>query len=163
VAVHAGVLLFGGKEFWGVGIVWQGKENAGFYYLMGELPQERLLIAVMGLASAEAVYELTRKYVTERKAFGKTLKDLQVGRCGGCLCAVHLPFVSVVGVSGVSSVSSASGVCDVGGVLCCVVQRVCVPCPLVCLHRCNLCRQCATSWPRSRRSLQWGGPSPTSV
>ncbi len=55
-----------------------GKENSGFYYLMGELPQERLLIAVMGLAAAEAVYELTRKYVTERKAFGKTLKDLQV-------------------------------------------------------------------------------------
>ena len=56
-----------------------GKENGGFYLLMSELPQERLLIAVMGLASAEAVYELTRKYVTERKAFGKTLKDLQVG------------------------------------------------------------------------------------
>ena len=42
---------------------WQGKLNAGFYYLMGELPQERLLIAVMGLSAAEAVFELTRKYV----------------------------------------------------------------------------------------------------
>ena len=44
----------------------QGKLNAGFYYLMGELPQERLLIAVMGLSSAEAVFELTRKYAGSR-------------------------------------------------------------------------------------------------
>ncbi len=65
-----------------------GKENGGFYLLMSELPQERLLIAVMGLASAEAVYELTRKYVTERKAFGKTLKDLQVPRSHPWRCIV---------------------------------------------------------------------------
>lgn len=57
-----------------------GKLNSGFYMLMSELPQERLLIASMGLASAEAVFELTRKYVKERKAFGKPLDNLQTIR-----------------------------------------------------------------------------------
>ena len=47
-----------------------GELNHGFYYLMQELPQERLLIADMGIASAEAVFELTRDYMKERKAFG---------------------------------------------------------------------------------------------
>ncbi|CAL1545006.1 unnamed protein product [Lymnaea stagnalis] len=55
-----------------------GDENKGFYYLMNELPQERLLIAVMGMASCEFMFEETRKYVRERKAFGKTLSKLQV-------------------------------------------------------------------------------------
>ena len=32
----------------------------------------------MGLAAAESVYEHTRKYVKERKAFGKPLEALQV-------------------------------------------------------------------------------------
>ena len=54
-----------------------GKEGAGFMYLMEELPQERLLIADMGVAAAEACYEWTRTYVKERKAFGKTLSNLQ--------------------------------------------------------------------------------------
>jgi len=51
--------------------------NKGFYQLMKELPQERLLIADMGIAAAEAAYELTRDYVKERKAFGKTIADFQ--------------------------------------------------------------------------------------
>jgi len=51
--------------------------NKGFYQLMNELPQERLLIADMGIAAAEAAYELTREYVKERKAFGKTIADFQ--------------------------------------------------------------------------------------
>ncbi|KAI8778426.1 long-chain specific acyl-CoA dehydrogenase mitochondrial [Biomphalaria glabrata] len=55
-----------------------GEENKGFYYLMKELPQERLLIAVMGIASCEYMFEETRKYLSERKAFGKTLSKLQV-------------------------------------------------------------------------------------
>merc|ERR1719446_1684874 len=54
-----------------------GKEGAGFMYLMEELPQERLLIADMGVAAAEACYEWTRDYVKQRKAFGKTLSNLQ--------------------------------------------------------------------------------------
>lgn len=54
--------------------------NKGFYMLMSELPQERLLIADMAVASAEAIYEATRTYVKERKAFGRSIADLQVTR-----------------------------------------------------------------------------------
>ena len=54
-----------------------GEENKGFIYLMNELPQERLSIAVGALASAESVLEQTIEYVKDRKAFGKRLADLQ--------------------------------------------------------------------------------------
>ena len=43
-----------------------GGLDKGFYMLMQELPQERLLIADMAVASAEAVYEATRECVCAR-------------------------------------------------------------------------------------------------
>lgn len=54
-----------------------GKEGHGFYYLMNELPQERLLIGLMSCANAEWQFEETRAYLRSRKAFGKTLSNLQ--------------------------------------------------------------------------------------
>merc|ERR1712223_1542911 len=54
-----------------------GKENHGFYYLMDQLPQERIGCANEELARAEAMFELTRDWVRERKAFGKRVADLQ--------------------------------------------------------------------------------------
>jgi long-chain-acyl-CoA dehydrogenase len=54
-----------------------GKENHGFYYLMQELPQERLLIADQAISAAEWAYEATRDYICDRKAFGKTISALQ--------------------------------------------------------------------------------------
>ncbi len=54
-----------------------GEENKGFIYLMNELPQERLLVAEMAIASAEACFEWTRTFVKERKAFGAPLANLQ--------------------------------------------------------------------------------------
>lgn len=54
-----------------------GQVNKGFFYLMNELPQERLVIAGMALASAEFMFEETRNYVLQRKAFGKTIAHLQ--------------------------------------------------------------------------------------
>uniref|UniRef100_A0AAY4BU11 Long-chain specific acyl-CoA dehydrogenase, mitochondrial n=1 Tax=Denticeps clupeoides TaxID=299321 RepID=A0AAY4BU11_9TELE len=54
-----------------------GKINKGFYYLMNELPQERLLIADMAVASCEFMFEESRRYVMQRRAFGKTVADLQ--------------------------------------------------------------------------------------
>ena len=57
-----------------------GEENKGFIYLMNELPQERLLIADQGIAAAEAVYETTRTYIKDRKAFNKSIADLQTVR-----------------------------------------------------------------------------------
>jgi long-chain-acyl-CoA dehydrogenase len=54
-----------------------GELNKGFIYLMNELPQERLLVADMALASAEACFEWTRTFVKDRKAFGAPLSNLQ--------------------------------------------------------------------------------------
>jgi len=54
-----------------------GEPSKGFYYLMQELPQERLLIANMGMAACECMFEETRAYVKQRKAFGKTISSLQ--------------------------------------------------------------------------------------
>lgn len=54
-----------------------GQVDRGFAQLMTELPQERLVIAGLAVAHAEACYEWTRTYVKERKAFGATLSKLQ--------------------------------------------------------------------------------------
>ncbi|XP_043238633.1 long-chain specific acyl-CoA dehydrogenase, mitochondrial-like [Amphibalanus amphitrite] len=54
-----------------------GKENGGFYQLMQELPQERLLLGISSMAASEWAFEETREYLLNRKAFGKTLSNLQ--------------------------------------------------------------------------------------
>ncbi|OUS26123.1 acyl-CoA dehydrogenase [Gammaproteobacteria bacterium 45_16_T64] len=54
-----------------------GKEGHGFIYLMQELPQERLSIAVGAMASCESVLQQTVDYVKERKAFGKPIATFQ--------------------------------------------------------------------------------------
>ncbi len=54
-----------------------GAEGMGFIYLMQELPQERLGIAVNGVAMMEGALALTLEYVRERKAFGKRVADFQ--------------------------------------------------------------------------------------
>jgi acyl-CoA dehydrogenase len=54
-----------------------GAEGMGFVYLMQELPQERLGIAVNAVAQMEGALQLTLDYVRERKAFGKRVGDFQ--------------------------------------------------------------------------------------
>jgi long-chain-acyl-CoA dehydrogenase len=54
-----------------------GMEGMGFIQLMNELPQERLIIAVSGVAAMERALEETLAYVKQRKAFGKTVWDFQ--------------------------------------------------------------------------------------
>jgi acyl-CoA dehydrogenase len=54
-----------------------GEENNGFIYLMQELPWERLQIAIMAVAKAEAAIGWTLDYVRERKAFGKPIASFQ--------------------------------------------------------------------------------------
>ena len=57
-----------------------GEENTGFYSLMTELPQERLMIGVEAQARAEAAFEEARQWCNERMAFGKVLLDKQTVR-----------------------------------------------------------------------------------
>ncbi len=54
-----------------------GAEGTGFASLMSELPQERLTLAVSSMASAQKAFDITRDYVSNRKAFGKTILDFQ--------------------------------------------------------------------------------------
>ncbi len=54
-----------------------GEEGRGFYQLMGELPQERLVIAVGAMKTIEQALDSTVEYVKQRKAFGKTIWDFQ--------------------------------------------------------------------------------------
>ena len=44
---------------------------------MGELPQERLVIAMNAIAGIEKALDVTVEYVKNRKAFGKTIWDFQ--------------------------------------------------------------------------------------
>ncbi|UVE18585.1 acyl-CoA dehydrogenase family protein [Pseudomonas sp. LS44] len=57
-----------------------GQAGMGFAYLMQELPQERLGVAVGALASAEAALQWTLDYTRDRKAFGKSIADFQTTR-----------------------------------------------------------------------------------
>ena len=54
-----------------------GEEGKGFAYMMEKLATERLGIAVMAVAHAEAALGWTIEYVKDRKAFGKELFQLQ--------------------------------------------------------------------------------------
>ncbi len=55
-----------------------GKEGKGFYYLMEQLQQERLVVAIAAQVAAEEMLKLTLDYVKNRKAFGRTISDFQV-------------------------------------------------------------------------------------
>ncbi len=57
-----------------------GEEGQGFRYLMTELPQERLLVAITGVAAAEEAVRLTVEYVEERQVFGRPVSALQSAR-----------------------------------------------------------------------------------
>ncbi|WP_237063027.1 acyl-CoA dehydrogenase family protein [Microbulbifer zhoushanensis] len=54
-----------------------GGEGQGFIYLMQELPQERLGVAIGAIANAEAGLQWTIDYVRERKAFGRPIASFQ--------------------------------------------------------------------------------------
>jgi len=57
-----------------------GDEGEGFRYLVSNLPQERLSIAVSAVAAAEAALAWTLDYVRERRAFGQPIGSFQSSR-----------------------------------------------------------------------------------
>ena len=54
-----------------------GAEGGGFGYLMANLPQERLNIAVSAVAAAEAAQEMTLQFSKSRTAFGQPIGRFQ--------------------------------------------------------------------------------------
>src|ERR1700758_141136 len=57
-----------------------GDEGKGFIYLMQNLPQERISIAIMAATAMETVLEQTLQYTKERKAFGRSIGSFQNSR-----------------------------------------------------------------------------------
>jgi alkylation response protein AidB-like acyl-CoA dehydrogenase len=55
-------------------------EGEGFFQLVANLPQERLSIAMSGMAAARAALEITLAYVKERRAFGQAIGSFQHSR-----------------------------------------------------------------------------------
>ncbi|MFZ9188444.1 MAG: acyl-CoA dehydrogenase family protein [Algoriphagus sp.] len=54
-----------------------GKLGEGFTYLMTELAQERLVVALAAIALSEYALSSTIDYVKQRKAFGKAISEFQ--------------------------------------------------------------------------------------
>jgi alkylation response protein AidB-like acyl-CoA dehydrogenase len=57
-----------------------GAEGQGFAYMVGNLAQERLSIAIAGVAAARAALGWTLDYVKERTAFGQPVGSFQASR-----------------------------------------------------------------------------------
>jgi alkylation response protein AidB-like acyl-CoA dehydrogenase len=57
-----------------------GSEGEGFRYLVANLAQERLSIALAGVAAAQGALDWTLAYVKEREAFGQPIGSFQASR-----------------------------------------------------------------------------------
>ena len=57
-----------------------GEENKGFYALVKNLQNERIVLAAQAMGEASRAIELTLQWVTQRKAFGASLWDKQAIR-----------------------------------------------------------------------------------
>ncbi|BCU80451.1 acyl-CoA dehydrogenase [Polycladomyces abyssicola] len=54
-----------------------GEEGKGFYYLMNQLQQERLVVALSAWVAAEEMFRTTLDYVKKRTAFGRPIGQFQ--------------------------------------------------------------------------------------
>ncbi|WP_127501013.1 acyl-CoA dehydrogenase family protein [Actinoplanes solisilvae] len=66
-----------------------GTEGSGFFQMMTQLPQERLVIGVGAVAAMQRAVELTTAYAKERTAFGKPLMGHQNTRMVLAECATR--------------------------------------------------------------------------
>lgn len=57
-----------------------GEENRGFYAIMRNFQNERLVLGAMAVGECRRALQITREYVTTRKAFGGVLADKQAIR-----------------------------------------------------------------------------------
>jgi acyl-CoA dehydrogenase len=69
--------LFFGEAHVALDGVLGGEEGRGFVQLMTELPYERTIIGVAGVAAIERALTLTVEHAKERKAFGQALIEMQ--------------------------------------------------------------------------------------
>jgi acyl-CoA dehydrogenase len=67
-----------------------GEEGRGMHMLMGDLPYERLTIALGGVAAMEGAYAETVRYTKERQAFGQKIAEFQNTRFKLAEIATHV-------------------------------------------------------------------------
>jgi alkylation response protein AidB-like acyl-CoA dehydrogenase len=74
-----------------------GEEGKGFSYSMAQLPWERLIIAIQGIAALEQAVEQTVAYTKQRKVLGQALLDMQNTRfeLAECATIAHIARVFV--------------------------------------------------------------------
>jgi alkylation response protein AidB-like acyl-CoA dehydrogenase len=74
-----------------------GEEGNGFSYSMAQLPWERLIIAIQGIAALERAVEETVAHTKQRKVFGRALLDMQNTRfeLAECATIAHIARVFV--------------------------------------------------------------------
>ena len=67
-----------------------GAEGKGFYALMKNLQNERIVLGAQAMGEAARAIELTLEWVTQRQAFGATLWDKQTIRQRLAMCAAQV-------------------------------------------------------------------------
>jgi alkylation response protein AidB-like acyl-CoA dehydrogenase len=72
-----------------------GVEGAAFFSLVQNLPQERLVIAVMAVAAIRRAFEITMGYVKDRTAFGRSIGSFQNSRFTMAEIATELEIAQV--------------------------------------------------------------------
>jgi acyl-CoA dehydrogenase len=98
-----------------------GAEGRGFYAIMGNFQNERLVIGAMAMGEAQAALDLTLDYVTTRQAFGAPLFEKQAVRQRLAMLAAkveagrqlvyHAAFLDTQGLDAVREVSMVKAYC----------------------------------------------------
>jgi acyl-CoA dehydrogenase len=98
-----------------------GAEGRGFYAIMGNFQNERLVIGAMAMGEAQAALDLTLDYVTTRKAFGAPLFEKQTIRQRLAMLAAkveagrqlvyHAAYLDTQGIDAVREVSMVKAYC----------------------------------------------------
>jgi acyl-CoA dehydrogenase len=96
-------------------------EGRGFYAIMGNFQNERLVIGAMAMGEAQAALDLTLDYVTTRKAFGAPLFEKQAIRQrlamlaskveAGRQLVYHAAWLDTQGIDATREVSMAKAYC----------------------------------------------------
>ena len=98
-----------------------GKEGRGFYSIVQNFQNERIVLGAMAMGEAQAALDLTLDWVTQRKTFGTTLFDKQAVRQRMAMLASkveagrqlvhHAAFLDTQGVDATREVSMVKAYC----------------------------------------------------
>ena len=98
-----------------------GKEGRGFYSIMKNFQNERIVLGAMAMGEAQAAIELTLDWITQRKTFGTTLFEKQAVRQrlamlaskveAGRQLVYHAAFLDTQGIDATREVSMVKAYC----------------------------------------------------